>query len=116
MPRISYLPSHPITKGLKKKISITWSRGSIFERKKGIGLLFIVEAMKKVDKEGVSTIWVTFVDMGANKVLMTERMEGTGGGIGFRNFWASTIFNVIETIDKKKYKSGKSNTGTDHAC
>ena len=86
-------------------------KGIDFEKKKGIGLLFIVEAMKKVDKDGVSSIWVTLVDMGANKVLMTERMEGTGGGIGFRNFWASTIFNVIETIDKKKYKEWKKKYG-----
>jgi hypothetical protein len=87
-------------------------KGIDFEKKKGIGLLFIVEAMKKGEKGGTSSIWVTFIDMGANKVLMTERMEGTtGGGFGFRNFWASTIFNVIETIDKKKYKDWKKQYG-----
>ncbi|HMK25560.1 MAG TPA: hypothetical protein VK483_05965 [Chitinophagaceae bacterium] len=87
-------------------------KGIDFEKKKGIGLLFIVEAMKKGEKGGTSSIWVTFVDMGANKVLMTERMDGiTGGGFGFRNFWASTIFNVIETIDKKKYKEWKKQYG-----
>jgi len=87
-------------------------KGIDFEKKKGIGLLFIVESMKKGEKGGTSSIWVTFVDMGANKVLMTERMDGeTGGGFGFRNFWASTIFNVIETIDKKKYKEWKRKYG-----
>jgi hypothetical protein len=86
-------------------------KGIDFERKKGIGLLFIVEGMKKVDKEAVSSIWVTLVDMGANKVLMTERMEGTGGGIGFRNFWVSTILSVIEKIDKREYKEWKKQYG-----
>lgn len=87
--------------------------GIDFENKKGIGLLFIVEAMKKVDKRGFSSIWVTLVDMGAKKVLMTERMEGeSAGGFTFRNYWASTIFSVIEAIDKKKYKEWKSKYGS----
>ena len=88
-------------------------RGINFENKKGIGLLFIVEGMKKVDKRGFSSIWVTFVDMGANKVLMTERMEGeSNGGFTFRNYWASTIFSVIESIEKRKYKEWKSKYGS----
>ena len=87
-------------------------RGIDFEKKKGIGLLFIVEGMKKVDKKGSSSIWVTFVDMGTNKVLMTERMEGvTSGGFSFRNYWAGTIYNVIESIEKRKYKEWKSKYG-----
>jgi hypothetical protein len=87
-------------------------KGIDFEKKKGLGLLFVVEAMRKVDKKGTSSIWVTIVDMGAGKMLMTERMEGeTGGGFGFRNYWASTIFNVIETINKKKYKEWKRKYG-----
>lgn len=87
-------------------------KGIDFEKKKGIGLLFIVESMKKGEKGGMSSIWVTFVDMGANKVLMTERMDGeAGGGFGFRNFWASTIFNVIEKIDKREYKEWKRKYG-----
>jgi hypothetical protein len=74
-------------------------KGIDFENKKGLGLLFVVEAM-------------TIVDMGAGKMLMTERMEGeTGGGFGFRNYWASTIFDVIETINKKKYKEWKRKYG-----
>jgi hypothetical protein len=88
-------------------------RGIDFENKKGIGLLFIVEGMKKVDKRGFSSIWVTFVDMGTKKVLMTERMEGeSSGGFTFRNYWASTIYNVIEAIEKRKYKEWKSRYGS----
>jgi hypothetical protein len=91
------------------------TRGIDFEGKKGIGLLFIVEGMKKGGKKGdnsSSSIWVTFVDMGANKVLMTERMEAiTTGGFGFRNYWANTIFNLIEAINKKKYKEWKQKYG-----
>lgn len=77
--------------------------------KEGIGLLFVMEAMRKVDKDADAAIWVTFMDMKTKKVLMTERMVSkVAGGIGFRNYWASTIKNLIETIDKKKYKEWKS--------
>jgi hypothetical protein len=87
-------------------------KGIDFENKKGIGLLFIVEGMKKADKRATSSIWVTFVDMGTNKILMTERMEGeTKGGFGFRNYWASTIFDLIEKIEKREYKDWKEKYG-----
>jgi hypothetical protein len=43
--------------------------------------------------------------MKTKKVLMTERIESEViGGIGFRNYWASAIKNLIDDIEKKKYK------------
>lgn len=78
--------------------------------KKGVGLLFVMEGMSKA-KKGAS-IWVTFIDMGSKKLLMTERIEGkTGMGFGFRNFWANPIREVIEDIEKKKYKEWKARYG-----
>jgi hypothetical protein len=81
--------------------------------KKGVGLLFVMEAMRKVDKKGDAAIWVTLVDMGTKKVLMTERIVSeTSTAIGFRNYWASTIKNLIDLIDKKKYKEWKAKYGS----
>ncbi len=86
-----------------------------FEQKKGIGLLFIVEGMEKGEKKGddsYASVWVTFVDMGANKVLMTERTIGiTSGGFSFRNYWANSIYELIDYIHKKKYKKWKKKYG-----
>ena len=77
--------------------------------KEGIGLLFVMEAMRKLDKKGEAAIWVTLIDMKTKKVLMTERIESpTSMAIGFRNYWASAIKNLIDTIHKKKYKEWKS--------
>jgi hypothetical protein len=43
--------------------------------------------------------------MSTKKVLMTERMESESkGGFSFRNYWASPIFSLLESIEKKKYK------------
>ncbi len=80
--------------------------------KNGVGLLFVMEAMRKVDKKGDAAIWVTLVDMKTKKVLMTERMIAKATGIGFRNYWASTIKEVIEEINKKKYKDWRNKYGS----
>lgn len=77
--------------------------------KEGVGFLFVMEAMKKIDKKGEAAIWVTFIDMKTKKVLMTERIESKASmAIGFRNYWASTIKRLIDDIQDKKYNEWKS--------
>jgi hypothetical protein len=80
--------------------------------KNGIGLLFVMEAMRKVDKKGEAAIWVTLIDMKTKKVLMTERIVEKATGIGFRNYWASTIKEVLDDIEKKKYKEWRIKYGS----
>jgi hypothetical protein len=81
--------------------------------KDGIGLLFVMEAMRKQDKKGDIAVWVTLVDMKTKKVLMTERVEADAkGGFGFRNYWASAIKELIDDIDKKKYKEWRNKFGS----
>jgi hypothetical protein len=81
-----------------------------FGNNKGIGLLIVMEGMSK-SKKGAS-MWITFVDINAKKVLFTERMEGKGGmAFGFRNYWAVPIRDVVDEIKKKKYSEWKSKYG-----
>ncbi len=79
--------------------------------KEGIGLVFIMEGMKKEEKKSYGAVWVTLIDMKTKKVLMTERMEQEAAGFGFRNFWVSIIKKSIVEIDKKAYKSWKNKYG-----
>lgn len=72
---------------------------------KGIGLVFIMESMSKTAEK--AAIWVTFYNMANGKVLLTEKMEAKPMGFGFRNFWVKTIAEVLEAIQKKKYKEWK---------
>jgi hypothetical protein len=77
--------------------------GYNFGDKKGIGLLLVMEGMDKSAKE--CAIWVTFIDLKARKVILTERIEGKAGpSFGFRNFWASGVKSVLENVEKKRYK------------
>lgn len=79
--------------------------------KEGVGLVFIMEGMKKEEKKSYGSVWVTLIDMKTKKVLMTERMEQEAAGFGFRNFWVSIIKKSLLEIDKKKYKVWKSTYG-----
>jgi hypothetical protein len=81
------------------------------KNKTGVGLVFIMEGMKKEAKKSYGSVWVTLIDMKTKKVLMTERMEQEAMGFGFRNFWASIIKKSIIEINKKKYKEWKAKYG-----
>ena len=102
-----------------------------FAGKKGIGLIIVMEALSKSEK--MSASWYTFVDMGTKKVLFTDRIEakvGGGGpfphppgppppgsdrgdfyGYGWRNYWAGSVRNAIELVEKTKYNEWKSKYG-----
>ena len=74
--------------------------------KSGVGLVFIVENLNKTSAKG--SMYVTFIDMATKKVLFTERMTGKAGGFGNKNYWAKTVYEVIEQIEKSKFKEWKS--------
>ena len=80
--------------------------------KNGVGLVFIMEGMKKEEKKSYGSVWVTLIDMKTKKVLMTERLEQEAAGFGFRNFWVSIIKKSLVEIEKKKYKLWKSKYGS----
>jgi hypothetical protein len=71
------------------------------EKPEGIGLVFFMETIDKTREKG--TMWVTFFSLKDRNVLITEKMSGAGNGIGFRNHWAYTIYNVINQIRDSRY-------------
>ncbi len=72
-----------------------------YNSNEGIGIVFIMESFNKLGNLG--TMWVTFFDGASKTVLLTEKMSGKTGGIGLRNFWARTYYNVFVQIEKKEY-------------
>lgn len=67
----------------------------------GTGLIYIVEALDKRNVKGI--IHVVFFDIASKKVLWTEDFKTGARGAGFRNFWASSIFNTMK-ISSAKYR------------
>ena len=72
---------------------------------KGIGVSFVVESFNSSLEKAI--IWVTFVNMSNGTLLYTERMEGKAEGFGLRNFWAGSIYDIIEQIRLSRYKVWK---------
>jgi hypothetical protein len=92
---------------LKQEDITALVKGFDFADKKGTGILFVMEGMSKSFKK--AAIWVTLIDIKSKKVLLTERIESKMAmAIGFRNMWASTIKNLIDDIEDKKYDEWKS--------
>jgi len=88
-------------------------KGLNISGKKGIGILFVFEAMKSVDKASdMAAVWAVLVDLSTKKVLLTERFEVKAKGFGFRNIWASAIKATLDEIEKKKYKDWKEKYGS----
>ncbi len=68
----------------------------------GIGMMFNVEAFSKLDES--ASVWVTFVDLGSGKMLMTQNLKGKPKGFGLRNYWGGSLYNIIEAIKKKEFE------------
>lgn len=71
-----------------------------FQGKTGVGMLFFVEGMSKLDDE--EGVWVTFVDMSSKTMLSTTYMTGKVGGMGFRNNWADANYQVLRQLEADK--------------
>lgn len=75
------------------------------EKKEGIGVVFIIESFDKNRNEAI--IYATLFDIKSKTVLFYDRIIGEPQGTGLRNFWAGSIKEILEKIEKKKYKEWK---------
>lgn len=75
------------------------------EGETGIGVLFIAESLNKIDKKAVYHFLA--INMANGHILLQERLEGTPNGIGIRNYWAGSVYNVIQQIQKSYYRKWK---------
>jgi hypothetical protein len=75
-----------------------------FGDKHGIGVLFVVEGLNKTEKR--ASMYVTIIDMDRKNVLLTERYTGKAQGFTWRNYWAYTIYKVLDDVEDD-YKGWK---------
>lgn len=76
-----------------------------FNQADGIGLLFVAESMNKIREEAI--YHVLAINLTNNEILLSDRFTTKPGGIGLRNYWASSYLKVIETIRDHKYAAYK---------
>jgi len=65
---------------------------------KGVGLVFIMDRLVKAQETGC--MYVVFFDLGSRKVLHSERVVASAGGIGFRNFWFRPVKDAVKKLPK----------------
>ena len=65
----------------------------------GTGLVLIAESYDRLGVQG--NYYVVFFDIASKKIFTSERMSGKSGGIGLRNYWATSYYNVLKNIGKK---------------
>jgi hypothetical protein len=66
----------------------------------GVGLVIVAENFNKPAEIG--TMWLVFFDIKTNTILMAKYMSAKPGGFGMKNFWARTVYNVLQE-SKSKY-------------
>jgi hypothetical protein len=68
--------------------------------KKGIGLVFIAESLDKIHTLG--TYYLVYFSMPEGKVILSKKFTGTARGFGLRNYWAHTIYNILQSDVQQK--------------
>ncbi len=64
------------------------------KEKDGLGLILVVENLNKFSESG--TFYVVFFDIASRNVLVSEKVVGSAGGIGFRNYWAKVFYTGLK--------------------
>lgn len=77
-----------------------------FAGKTGMGILFFAECLNKSSEEAY--FHVAIINLSTKQIFIHERMRAEPSGIGLRNYWAGSVYEVIKSIEKNKYKSWKS--------
>ncbi len=80
---------------------LKFTKNYSFKTKEGLGILFIAESLNKFKDYGKFHFVV--LRMSDGEVLFQEELTGKSGGFGLKNYWAKTIYNVIQEITDKKY-------------
>jgi hypothetical protein len=93
-------PTHITDKDIASAV-----KGYSIKYKQGMGLVFIMDRLVKVQDTGC--LYVVFFDLPSRKVLYSERVCNPAGGGGFRNFWFKPIRTVVEKQLSGMYKKAK---------
>ena len=75
------------------------------EAVQGLGIVFVAEVLNKTIDMG--SFFIIVLDMKTKDILLCEKMSGKASGIGVRNFWAGSIYNIIKEVKKSEYNKWK---------
>jgi hypothetical protein len=73
--------------------------------KNGIGVVFVVESFNKGAEQSI--IHFVAMNMATKEILLQERLVGKPRGFGLRNYWAGSIYGIMNDIRDTQYKAWK---------
>ncbi|MBN2812878.1 MAG: hypothetical protein JXQ80_02315 [Bacteroidales bacterium] len=86
---------HTITPDeVKKVVSAYKTQGP------GLGLIFVAENLHKVTQTG--SYYVVFFNQDTKEIVYSQRFVAKAVGIGFRNYWAGSVYNIMKIWLKAK--------------
>lgn len=62
----------------------------------GYGFLMVAQLLNKAEKKASYT--VVIFDTDTKKIVKSSLMYGKAGGIGLRNYWANSVYDVIKSL------------------
>jgi hypothetical protein len=75
-------------------------KGYDLKTKSGLGLVFIVDRLVKVNTKGEGAVYVVAFDLATRDVVFSERVVGRGDGHGFRNYWFRIVKDGEQALSK----------------
>lgn len=73
-------------------------RGYKLKHDQGVGLVFIMDRLVKVQETGC--LYVVFFDVASRRVLHSERLCEKAAGFGFRNYWFRPVKAAVDKLPK----------------
>ncbi len=64
------------------------------DNKQGLGLVYVYETLDKTANH--ASVYAVFFDIATKEIIWSTKYASTAGGIGFRNYWAKTVFMTLE--------------------
>ncbi len=81
---------------LKEKDIASIVRSYKLKHDKGLGLVFVMDRLVKVQETGC--LYVVFFDVSSRKVLKCERVSEKAFGFGFRNYWFRPVKEAVRKL------------------
>jgi hypothetical protein len=84
-------------------------QGYDFKDHHGLGVMYNVGSFNKNEDQAV--LYFTIVNMDTREVLLSERYIQKPAGFSRRNYWARTIYDSMDRINKKDFSAWKKRLG-----
>jgi hypothetical protein len=94
---------------LKEKDIASIIKSYKLKHDKGLGLVFIMDRLVKVQEMGC--LYVVFFDVSSRKVLKCERLSEKAFGFGFRNYWFRPVKEAVRKLPPM-YQTVKNESST----